>query len=995
MSVWQQLSSAQRNIKIQATALLCICAAFIICAASPLHAQQAQPDSYAGFDGQPVSRVDIAAAPNVDIEKVRALIAQKAGQPFSEDAILQSVAALQQTHLFTEVQLTAEPDQSGLHLTFILQPADYVGLLEFPGVGTRLPYTALLQAANIPEQSAYVTGLEAQGEKGVVDYLHKQGYFAAEVTTELQRDEPHHIVNIVFHCMLGKQARVRSITFNGLTSQQSASTLAALHGLWARLKRVSLKTGQKYSEPRVTKSLPFIRDHLRTQGQLAPSIKLADPQYDADSNTVDLTLQVTPGPKTVVKVDGAKISRKTLQRLVPIYQENSVDQELVDEGETNLRSYFQTKGYFDATVDSQITMQYKEIDVDYTVDPGSKHRVKGIHFDGNEHFSDGQLKMRVTLKSGFLSFTRGSYSQQALNKSVASLIQIYHDAGYASVSIEGKVQDFEPQVFVTFEIKEGPRDSVASLHLEGNATQSLAALNRKYSLQMKVGQPFSSKLLDTDRSQLLAAYLDLGYLNANVRSAATPTKTDPHKMDVTFSIEEGPRAYISDVVLLGEKHTKERYIEHTSTGLVKKGQPQSAGNFLQTESNLYDLGVFDWASVRSLRPVVDQTQEEVLIKVHESPLNSMDIGGGLEIIPRDGNLPVNTVAVPGIPPISLGNKFTVSQKSYVGPRFTFDFVRHNLFGRAETATFGTVDSRLDQRAFFNYADPHFNSSSWSSLLSISAERTTENPIYTAELGSASLQFDKALNARRTSHFIARYSFQRTDLYDLLIPGLVLPQDQHVRLSGFDGEFTRDTRDKPLDAHHGSYQTFDFGVTSTALGASANFLHFLGQTAFYTPLRPWLTWANNFRLGLAAPISGSYVPLSERFFTGGADSLRGFPINGAGPQRPLAVCSNPTDSSTCTLISVPLGGDMLFIVNSEARFPLPIKQGLGGVFFYDGGNVYSNIRLNEFTGNFTHSVGFGLRYDTPVGPVRVDLGYRITDIPGVKNTQYFVTLGQSF
>jgi outer membrane protein insertion porin family len=373
----------------------------------------------------------------------------------------------------------------------------------------------------------------------------------------------------------------------------------------------------------------------------------------------------------------------------------------------------------------------------------------------------------------------------------------------------------------------------------------------------------------------------------------------------------------------------------------------------------------------------------------------VDIGGGLEIIPRDGSIPVNTVAVPGLPPISIGNKFKVSQKSYVGPRFTFDFVRHDLRGRAETATFGTVVSRLDQRVFFTYADPHLHSSSWSSLLSISGERTTENPVYTAELAEASFQVDKPLNAKRTEHVIARYTFQRTNLYDILIPGLVLPEDQHVRLSTFDGEYVRDTRDKPLDAHHGVYQTADFGVTSSALGANADFVRFLGQSAFYIPVKPWLVWANNFRLGLAVPFSSSFVPLSERFFTGGPDSLRGFPINGAGPQRPLPVCSDPSDPATCTLISIPVGGDMLFIVNTEARFPLPFKQGLGGAIFYDGGNVYSNLRLSELTGNFTHSVGAGLRYNTPVGPVRFDLGYRITSVPGVKNTQYFITLGQSF
>ena len=145
---------------------------------------------------------------------------------------------------------------------------------------------------------------------------------------------------------------------------------------------------------------------------------------------------------------------------------------------------------------------------------------------------------------------------------------------------------------------------------------------------MQTGQAYSAKLLDQDRNQLLAAYLDLGYLNANVQPSASPAANDPHKMDVAFTIDEGPRAYVSNVVMLGQLHTKPQFIQLVAGGLVQEGEPQSQRSFLQAESNLYDLGVFDWASVMPLRPIVDQTQEEVLEKVHESPRNSVDIGGG-------------------------------------------------------------------------------------------------------------------------------------------------------------------------------------------------------------------------------------------------------------------------------------------------------------------------------------------------------------------------------
>jgi len=155
------------------------------------------------------------------------------------------------------------------------------------------------------------------------------------------------------------------------------------------------------------------------------------------------------------------------------------------------------------------------------------------------------------------------------------------------------------------------------------------------------------------------------------------------------------------------------------------------------------------------------------------------------------------------------------------------------------------------------------------------------------------------------------------------------------------------------------------------------------------------WANRITLGWLKSFAGSSVPTSERFFSGGETTLRGFSINGAGPQRTVPACSNPAVPSTCINLQVPVGGNQLFVLNSELRFPLGIKQGLGGAVFYDGGNVYRAINLSDFVNNYSNTVGVGLRYATPVGPIRIDIGQNLNPIPGVKRTQFFITLGQAF
>jgi outer membrane protein insertion porin family len=956
-------------------------------------AQQNQPTTYEGYEGRAVSRVDIAKSPVMNVDSFRSRISLKVGEPFSIAAVRESVDALQKTKLFSQVQVKVEPEQSGLHVTFLLQPAFYVGMIYFPGASA-LSYPRMLQAVNIPEQTPFVEDLVTNGKGALLELFKHDGFFEAKVEPETQRDEKHLVVNLIFHTALGTRAKIGELTFQGATEKEAAEMRAALNSLWARLKGGSLKRGQPYTQARITKSLDYLRQRLQKSGHLTPIVRLSPPSYDASTKRAHLTFEVQPGPLVSIRINGAHVWKRTLKKLIPIYEENVVDKELVDEGGRNLVSYFQSKSYFDAKVDAHFDQKPDSISVVYDVHKGGKHRVQEVHFEGNHHFDDKELEAHIPIKKGHFLLSRGKLSHDLVRKSVASLTNLYRNEGFAKAKVEPQIRDHEPQIDVTFRILEGEQDKVNALQVVNSQNQPIQPPTTR-PMVLAPGKPFSRKLLEDDRSQILADYMDHGYLNAHFDSTETPAPENPHLINVVYKIDPGPLARIGEVALMGTQHAQPDFVRKITNPNVKSGQPLSEGKLLTSESDLYNLGIFDWANISPLRPIEGQEYEEVLVKVHESKRNVMDVGVGFEVMPRTGNIPVGAVAIPGLPPISLGNKFTTSQQSFFGPRFSFQYTRRNLRGRAETATFGVLYSRLDQRGTATFTDPRVRGSSWASLFSLSGERTTENPIYTAALGQASLQFEKPLNAKHTKVVRFRYSFQHTDLTNITIPELVLPQDQHVRLSTFAAEYVRDTRDQPLDAHRGIYQTASFGVTPTAIGSSSNFNRFLGQTAFYRPIRPWLTWANNFRIGLAAPFAGSFVPLSERFFSGGPDSLRGFAVNGAGPQRPVTVCSNPSIPSTCSLISVPVGGEMLAIVNSEARFPIPLKSGLGGVIFYDGGNVYSNISLHQFVSNYTNSVGFGFRYHTPVGPIRFDIGHLVNAPPGLNSIQYFVTLGQAF
>jgi outer membrane protein assembly factor BamA len=290
--------------------------------------------------------------------------------------------------------------------------------------------------------------------------------------------------------------------------------------------------------------------------------------------------------------------------------------------------------------------------------------------------------------------------------------------------------------------------------------------------------------------------------------------------------------------------------------------------------------------------------------------------------------------------------------------------------------------------------PHFVGSSWQSLTSFALERNSENPLFTATLGDIAFQVERLVSRKTNTRLQLRYDFNKTDLSHILVPDLVLPQDQNVLLSTLSATLLHDSRDKPLDAHRGVFSTINLSLTPTALGSSANFVKLFEQYAIYKQVGP-LVLANSVRIGLAAPFAGSFVPTSQLFFSGGGTSLRGFPIDQAGPQRLVPFCNVLQGQSGCVNISVPVGGRQLVILNSEVRFPLGIGKNLGGVVFYDGGNVYSAINFNDFVNNYTNTIGVGIRYATPIGPVRIDVGRNLNPVPGVSATQYYITIGQAF
>jgi outer membrane protein insertion porin family len=944
------------------------------------------------YEGQTVTAVEIAGRPNLDTSKLMPLLEQHPGEPFAREKVDQSIATLKKEGKFDEVQLQVEPEANGVRVLLILEPAVWFGIFEFPGA-EQFSYSKLVQIANYPPQGPYNAGDVQRDTDALIRYFQQEGYFEVEVRPQVNLDTDHNVANVNFQVSLNRRAKFGTVNVADTTPDEAQNMAKSLQGLGARVRGAAIRPGKNYRRGTLNNAQKYLQKRLEKQKKLSAQIKLAGAAYTADTNRADIHFDVKAGPTIHVEVRGAHLFSWTKKSLLPVYQGVGVDPELVQEGREALISYFQKKGFFDVIVDSQFDKKDSVDTIVYTITKGKKHKVVDVAVTGNHEIKTPDLMALVTVKKAHL-LSPGDYSEQLVHASQKNLTALYGSEGFSSAQVTPAVSHKDGNVAVVFHVTEGPQDLVGSLKIEGDDTfpQSKFAPD---GLKLAAGKPYSQKLVATDRANIVAHYLQAGYLTSSFRETANvASKDDPHHISVIYHIYEGPQVHTQDVLTLGRVHTQQRLIDRDVATIVPN-QPLTETELLSSESRLYNhTGVFDWAEVDPRRQITTQTSEDVLIKVHEAKRNTMTYGFGFEVINRGGSIPSGTVALPNLPPVGLPSNFTTSQTTYYGPRGTFQYTRNNVRGKGESLSATAFAGRLDQRVAGYYIDPNFHWSNWGSTTSILAERDGENPIFSSQVENGSYQLQRFIDKAKHDVFFLRYSFSQTDLTRIEIPALVLPQDQHVRLSTIAANVTRDTRDNPLDAHKGMLESIELDFNDTKLGSSVDFAKVNGQAAYYRPIFHNIIWANSLRIGLAQPYSSSRVPLSEEFFTGGGNSLRGFPLDGAGPQRQVQICSSGS-STNCSFIQVPAGGSELLIINSEARIPLPIKQGLGLAVFYDGGNVFPRVGFHDFTSLYTSSVGLGLRYATPVGPVRIDLGHDLNPVPGVKSTQYFVSIGQAF
>lgn len=955
----------------------------------------------ADYEGKPLAHVrfDPAVQPFTSADLDR-LVSFPAGAPIHLAGIREAIKRLYATGEYSNIEVDSEPATGGVTLVFHTTPQWFVGPVEVHGKLNAPPNSGQLVNATQFDLGAPFDESRLPGAVDALrDLLQRNGLYKATVTSQVVRDAPHQQVSITFQVESNKRARLELPAIIGDPKLPAANVARA-----ARYKEIFFFPWEPATQENVQDGLQSIRKLYQKKDLLTATATLDHVDYLPAENRVHPTIKVEGGPKIKILAEGAKISKGKLKEYVPVFEEGTVNRDLLVAGSRNLRDYFQDKGYFNVQVDfSNRDTSQNLTQITYTVDLGQEHRVVKLEIKGNRYFSVHTIRERMFLQTkGFLVLRHGRYTESFAKTDEEAIQRLYRDNGFrdckVSVVTADDYQGKKGDLAITVTIEEGPQYMVSGLTVSGITRADKDALIA--GLSSVAGQPYSEATVGQDRDYLLERYQSAGYPNAAFDSQTMPGP-DPHQIELHYTITEGLPQYVREVLISGLHTTR----LHLVVPFIKlhPGDPLSWTEMSDMQRHLYDLGVFDKVDMAIQDPDGDAPQKNVDFHLVEGSRYTVSVGVGAELAKIGGS--ATDISDP-------------NGTNGIAPNFDLSVSRLNMWGLGHTIVLEGLYSPLDSRASLSYSIPRFlNGEGRTIKLSALYDDTHDVLTFAAKRVQGGVLVSQKVN--KATSLLFRYSWtdNQVDSASLKINPLLIPlysQPSHVGLVGVN--LVVDRRDNPTDAHHGIYNSVDVGFASHQLGGTTNFARFLGRNSYYKQIFGDFVLASNTEFGVIQPFHtggispDEYIPLPERFFGGGEYTMRGFPMDQAGPR----------DTDT----GFPIGGNALLFHSTELRFPF-IGSNIFGVVFHDIGNVYSSlddVSLRFHQRNLTdfnyavQAVGYGIRYKTPLGPLAIDLAYSINPpsynglegtyeqllfggatrtLQSVSHFQFFFSIGQAF
>jgi outer membrane protein insertion porin family len=657
--------------------------------------------------------------------------------------------------------------------------------------------------------------------------------------------------------------------------------------------------------------------------------------YDPGPALMNLIFQVTPGPPMRIEVRGTRISGSLRGELRELLRERGPGRDTLEAGAERIESHLRHLGHREANVRAGIESDSGEELVVFDAEAGPRAEVASVEIEGGDE----------ALLSGLQTRPGRPIEDAVFAADVQRLTRRLEERGHFEATVEADAPEGGGALPVVFLARPGPRATVVEFAVKGPPLASSRAEEGPRELPIHPGAPYRVRDVAASREALVSDWRRAGFLAVQVEPEIGFSE-DQTEVRVRLAVEPGPRTIVESVVLSGLHQTREVTVAREID--LRSGEPFSFERVLESQRRLLSLGIFERVSIRELDPRREE-QRDVVVSVQEAPRTTVSWGIGY------------------------------SEQDLL--RGSVELTRRNLSGLGRSASVFARASFRGSRFLLNFREPWLFRKDLDSFLTAFWEEEDRTSFdYNRKGGVA--QVGQKLDPRTT--LIYRYLYQDTSVFNIEVPDEEIDrQFRTYSVSGPAFSVVWDTRDDPLEPRRGVFFGSDLGLSMDALGG-ASYMRGFFQAANVRRLRSDLAFVLSARLGLAATYgagSPPLLPLPERFFAGGAYGPRGWPVDEVGPR-----VITPEGEV------FPTGGNALLLGGAELRYD--VTRSFQLATFLDIGNVYPEVRDLSIP-DLRKSVGLGVRYLTPIGPIRLDYGHKIDRLPGESSGRLHLTIGYAF
>ena len=918
------------------------------------HASHAGHEAYGELVSTVELRGDVAGK---RMHGLMELLVVEAGRELAGDDLRKSLRNLQASGLVGRAEAALIREAEGVRVVFSIFSRLHTASVEI--VGNTCVRDSQLRGV-IPQrpQTPLSDDRVVRGVYRLQDVLEESGFLDHRVVVHVEIDEAERLVTVTYNVTCGDPTLVEEVTLEGSLEPFTSDEL---------LTQFRMTAGKRFQRSKWREETERLEAWLGRRGFLSAEAGRPRETRNLERHTVALAYPIRVGPKLDLRVTGfdAEVLRK--RDLLQALENERFDETLLLQTVSQIRSDLQARGHYRAEVRGEVVDLEGSRLVTLFIQPGSLFTLKDLAFAGNELVPTSQLLERMAT-SAARPFVPGSgrLVDSALEDDLRNLRSYYALQGLSEAQIgpaDVRVSDDRGSLEVSIPIIEGPRRQVVELTFDGVSAFDPAA--RIFAIA--AGGPFHPRRVEDTAAEIRSLYEELGYLSAQVSSSVSWDATGSLAA-VTIRVLEGPQVTVDRIIFRGQARTRAEVIRRSVR--LESGDPVSRRRLLAVQRDLYRLGIFSRVEVRLAPAMPFAASRDVLVRVEEGR-------------PQKGS-------------------FGIGYDSEDGVRTLLGYSHSNLFGRAVATRFDLRLGQRERQARLLFRQPflgRFRAPITYSVFGVeerekSFDSERQGIQVDTEIAKGDAKFGLLLTAKQVRVIDPDPALQAIEIDREL---------QEVDITSLTPRLSVDRRDDPLIPTRGWTAGLQAEYAFSTLGGSAEFVKLFSQQTAYLDLGRLGVVAGSLRIGAIEPLGdlsfldptvpggleSANIPISERFFAGGRTTHRAYRRDLLGVPGETLLLITEGDVG---LRRVPIGGNGLLLVNLDYRFP--IAAGIGGTLFFDAGNVFGAWNKID-PSELEVGAGVGLRYLSPIGPLRLEVGWKLEKEPDQSGTVVFLSFGNPF